>query len=58
MLCYENGLTFPIYVSDKKFENFMGLLLVIDDDKSHYVHQRFLQIYVSQNKEQKQKILL
>ena len=37
MLCYENGLTFPIYVSDKKFENFMGLLLVIDDDKSHYV---------------------
>ena len=37
VLCYENGLTFPIYVSDKKFENFMGLLLVIDDDKSHYV---------------------
>ena len=37
VLCYENGLTFPIYVSDKKFENFMGLLLVINDDKLHYV---------------------
>ena len=28
---YENGLVFPIYVSDEKFED---LLLLIDDDKS------------------------
>ena len=32
---YENGLTFPIYVSDQKFEDSMGMLLLIDDDKSH-----------------------
>ena len=34
---YENGLVFPIYVSDQKFEDSMDLLLLIDDDKSHYV---------------------
>ena len=32
----ENGLAFPIYVSNQKFENSMDLLLLIDD-KSHYV---------------------
>ena len=32
---YENGLTFPIYVSNQKFEDSMGMLLLIDDDKSH-----------------------
>ena len=32
---YENGLVFPIYVFDKKFEDSMDLLLLIEDDKSH-----------------------
>ena len=35
---YENRLVFPIYVSHKKFEDSMGLLLLSDDDKSHYVY--------------------
>ena len=35
---YEDGLTFPIYVSDQKFKNLMDLLLLIDGDKSHYVY--------------------
>ena len=35
VFCYENKLTFPIYVSDQKFENSMDLLLVIDENKSH-----------------------
>ena len=34
---YENGLTFPIYISSEKFENSMNLLLIVDDNKSHYV---------------------
>ena len=38
VLCYENKLVFPIYVSDQKFENSMDLLLVIDENKSHYVY--------------------
>ena len=35
---YENELGFPIYISDQKFEDSMDLLLLIDDDKSHYVY--------------------
>ena len=35
---YENGLVFPIYVSDQKIEGSIDLLLVIDDDKSHYMY--------------------
>ena len=34
---YENGLVFPIYVSDQKPEDSMDLLLLIDDGNSHYV---------------------
>ena len=35
---YENGLVFPIYISDQKFEDSMNLLLLINDDKLHYVY--------------------
>ena len=35
---YEKELVFPIYISDQKFEDSMDLLLLIDDDKSHYVY--------------------
>ena len=35
---YENRLVFPSYVSDQKFEDSMDLLLLIDDDKSHFVY--------------------
>ena len=38
VFCYENKLVFPIYVSDKKFENSMDLLLVTDGDILHYVY--------------------
>ena len=35
---YENGLVYPIYVSDQKSEDSVDLLPLIDDDKSHYVY--------------------
>ena len=38
MFGYENELVFPIHVSDKKFKDSMDLLLLIKDDKSHYVY--------------------
>ena len=38
VFCYENEMVFPIYVSDQKFEDSMDLLLLINDDKSHYVY--------------------
>ena len=31
-------MTFPIYVSDQKFENSMDLFLLIDENKSYYVY--------------------
>ena len=31
---------FSIYVSDQKFEDSMEILLLIDDDKSHYVYNK------------------
>ena len=36
VLGYENRLVFPIYISDQKFKDSMDLLLLIDNDKSHY----------------------
>ena len=38
MFGYENELVFPIYVSDQTFQSSMELLLLINDDKSHYVY--------------------
>ena len=38
VFCYENKLTFPIYISDQKFENSVHSLLIINENKSHYVY--------------------
>ena len=38
MYCYGNGLTYPVYLSDQKFEDFMNFLLMTDENKSHYVY--------------------
>ena len=37
---YEDKLVFPIYVSDENCEDSIDLLLLIDDDKSHYVYSK------------------
>ena len=38
VFCNDNKLTFPVYLSDQKFESCMDLLLISDECKSHYVH--------------------
>ena len=38
MFCYKNKLVFPIYISAHQIESWMDLLLVTDDDKSHFVN--------------------
>ena len=40
VFCYENKQTFSIrfYISNQEFENLMDLLLVTDENKSHYVY--------------------
>ena len=52
---YKNGLVFLIYVSDQKFEGSIDLLLLIDDDESHYVYiedfERFMFLKTKKEKE-------
>ena len=38
VFCYENKLTFPIYISDQELKKSMDLLLVMNENKSHYVY--------------------
>ena len=38
VFCYENKLTYPVYLSDQKYEDYMDLLLISDGYKSNYVY--------------------
>ena len=38
VFCYENILTYPVYLSDQNFHYSMELLLITDENKSHYVY--------------------
>ena len=42
VFCYKNNLTDPVYVSDQKFENSMDILLISNENKSHYVYIKVL----------------
>ena len=35
---YENRLVFLIYIADQKFKDSIDLLLLIDNNRSHYVY--------------------
>ena len=48
VFCYENEMVFPIYVSDEKFEDSMDLLLLINDNKSHYVYIKDFNTFIKQ----------
>ena len=56
MFGYEDKLVFSIYVSAQKFEASKDLLLLIDDDESHFVYindfDRFM-FYKTNNKNKK-----
>ena len=36
VFCYENNLPYPVYSSDQKLKNCMDMLLITDENKSHY----------------------
>ena len=38
VFCYENDLTYPVYISDQKLKGVLDLLLIADKNKSHYVY--------------------
>ena len=52
---YEKKLVFPIYISDQNFEKSMDLLLVIEEKKSHYVHIKDFDRFMSQKTKNKNK---
>ena len=53
MYCYENKLVFPI--SNQKFKNSVDLLLVIDENKSHYVYIKDFDRFMSHKTNNKTK---
>ena len=38
VFCYDNKLTYPVYLSDQNFHDNMDLLLISNECKSHYVY--------------------
>ena len=48
-------LTFPIYIYDQTFENSMDLLLIIKENKSHYVYIRDFYRFMFQKTKNKNK---
>ena len=55
VFCYENKLTFPIYILDQKFENSMDLLRVTNGDKSPYVYVKDFDRYMFHKTNNKNK---
>ena len=55
MFCYENEMVFPIYVSHKKFEGSIDLLLLINDHKSYYVYIKDFNTFVFHKTKNKNK---
>ena len=55
VFCYQKGLTYPVYVSDQKFHNSMDLLLVSNENKSHYVYIKDFNRFMSNKTKNKSK---
>ena len=56
MFCYENKLVFPVYISNQTFKSSIDLLLLINDDQSHYVYIKdFNTIMFHKNKNKNKK---
>ena len=58
VFCYENGLTYPVYLSDQKFHNSMDLLLISDENKYHDAYVKdFNKFMCNETKNKKRKYL-
>ena len=55
VFCYETKLVFPIYISNQKFKNSKDLLIVIDQNKSHYVYIKDFNRFMFQKLKNKNK---
>ena len=55
VFCYESGLTYPIYVSNQKFKDCMDLLLISNENKSHYVYIKDFNRFICNKTKNKSK---
>ena len=55
VFCYGNRLAFPIYISDQEYKNSMDLLLVFDENKSHYVYIKYFDRFMFRKTKNKNK---
>ena len=46
VFCYENDLVYPVHVSKQKFEDCMDLLLIDNENKSHYIYIKDFNIFM------------
>ena len=52
---YENKLVFPVYISDQTFKSSIDLLLLINDDQSHYVYIKIFNTFMFHKTKNKNK---
>ena len=55
VFCYENNLAYPVYLSDQTFHNSMDLLLITDENKSHYVYIKDFNRFICNKTKNKNK---
>ena len=56
VFCYENGLTYPVHVSNQKFRDCMDLLLISDENKSRNLHIKDFNRFMFNKTKSKNKI--
>ena len=57
VFCYENNLVYPVYVSDQKFEDCVDLLVIPNENKSHYVYIKDFKRFICNRAKYKKKLL-
>ena len=56
VLCYENKVIYPLYITGEKFSTSMDLRLIFDENKSHYVYIKdFNRLMVNKTKNKNKK---
>ena len=46
IFCYENDLVYPVCASYKQLEKYTSLLLITDENKSHYVYIKECNVFM------------
>ena len=55
VFCYDNNLVYPVSISDEKIENCMNLLVIRDENKSHYAYNEDFNRFIFNNTKCKTK---